>query len=223
MTFVLTACTIASLPYDRQTAAIKSIGVVTPARWDDTGTFLATSVGGSFGLIGALVDAAITSSRNARLRTILREQEYAPLGALQDEVIKALVANGYVATAIAQAAERREFLNASPASPSPLDAYLDMVVLAHGYQAVGIGPSAPWRPFVVLRVRLVRLNDSAVLMQNTIAYNPLNAGRDVITISADTDFQFSTFNDLMAEPRKATSGLKTAIEQTAKTIATLLR
>lgn len=223
MALALSACGITSLPYDRSTAGIKSIGVVTPGRFEDTNAILVASVGRGFGLIGALIDAGITSSRSTRLRTLLAEQNFVPLASLQDEIIQSLEAGGYAASPVSGVAERREFLNASPAASSPVDAYLDIVVLGHGYQATGIARDTPWRPYVTLRVRLVRMSDSAVLMQNTIAYNPSYTVRETITISADPAYQFTTFDDLAAEPQKATRGLKAAMEQTAKTIATLLR
>lgn len=224
LAFLVSACTNVSLPYDRSTAETKSIAVVTPAQPGEASAILATSVGQSFGLIGALIDAGLTSSRNAKLRTLLSQQHFTAAAYLQEDVTKALEGNGYAMRTLAQSSDRREFLNASAVDAQEADAYLDLILVSHGYQAAGIGDSAPWRPYLYLRARLVRKRDSAVLMQQVIAYNPIFKRDDMISITADPTYQFKNFDTLLAaDPAVVTRGLRVAIEQSAQALATLLR
>jgi hypothetical protein len=61
-----------AVPYDRATAGdIKTIGVLTPSFPDHPYVILASSVGQHLGLIGALVDAGMRSSRESSFGTLL--------------------------------------------------------------------------------------------------------------------------------------------------------
>lgn len=65
----ISACaTLPQIPYDRTAAGNpKTIRVLTPAAPEKASVVLAATVGQSFGLIGALIDAGMQSSRE-RLR-----------------------------------------------------------------------------------------------------------------------------------------------------------
>src|SRR5262245_65234940 len=63
------------IPYDRTAAQVKTIGIITPRAPDRPTVALATSVGQSFGLIGAMIDAGMQSDRESRLTAAI-----APLG-----------------------------------------------------------------------------------------------------------------------------------------------
>jgi len=223
MTLALTACGVQQLPYDRSTAGIQTIGVVTPGQPQEAGAYLVRSVGQAFGLVGALIDAGMTDKRNTQLRALLRQRDFSTLASFQENLVKTLESGGYTLTTIPSTNERGDFLNAPLSSATPVDAYLDTVMLLHGYCAAGIGSSSPWRPCLAVRTRLIRARDQAVLMQNEVLYNPAFSRNSAVTISPDPAYQFPDFNDLVANPDQATRGLSTATEQTAKAIATLLR
>ena len=132
--------------------------------------------------------------------------------------------HGYTVTDATAQRRQDNFIDKYPSGSS--DAYLDMVVMSYGYIAAGIGDSTPYRPIVSLKVRLVRASDSSVLMQETVLYNPYNAGGGMamaLTISPNPSYQFTDFDDLEKMPEMAVKGLEDAIHQSAAAVANLLR
>ncbi len=99
----------------------------------------------------------------------------------------------------------------------------------YGYIAAGIGGDNPYRPFVVLQCKLVRVSDSAVLMQDRIAVNAVNQGGGgwaapkLITISPDPSFVFPEMEDLTRNPKQAVDGTMSAFAQSTDEIGKLLR
>jgi len=105
---------------------------------------------------------------------------------------------------------------------SGIEAYLDIVVHDYGYLSAGVG-SAPYRPFVVLKCRLVRAGDGAVLMEDIIHYNSLGQPKNVVTVSPDTGYAYEDFDTMLAAGAQAIEGLSVAFSQTGDTLANLLR
>ena len=64
----------------------------------------------------------------------------------------------------------------------------------------------------------MRANDDAILMQDTIYYNAINAPDKVVTIAPDPAYAFTDFDTLMADPTKAVGGVRVAMEQSADTL-----
>jgi hypothetical protein len=225
---LLVGCAAAhEIPLDRASAGtIKTIGVVTPSFPDKSAVVLASSVGQSFGLIGALVDAGMRANREAKFDELMKQQNFSAQEIFLQDLRSGLEANGYVVTMIPLKRDKAEFETHYPNDDgTKVDAYLDLVTIGCGYVAAGIGSSTPYRPVFIVRARLVRAKDSSVLMQDVVAYNPVNAGPNVraITIPPDPAYSFTDFDTLVADPTKAAKGLQTAIEQSTQTVSTLLK
>jgi hypothetical protein len=64
-------------------------------------------------------------------------------------------------------------------------------------------------------------------MQDVVVYNPVGpasrAGKGVVTVAPDPQFQFTSFDLLESDPTKATMGLDVATVQTAQTVCDLLK
>lgn len=220
----LSACqTLPQVPYDRATAGnVKTIDVVTPAAPSRPNVVLASTVGQSFGLIGALVDAGMQNSRENDFEVEVRSQNFVGRDMFVRYVDEALTANGYKAINDNAPRPQRQFLQAyaAPAGGVP-DAYFD-IVLDYGYYAAGM--STPYRPYVFVDCKLVRSSDNALLMQKSIFYNPLNKAPDqAVTIAPDSTYEFTDFDALKANPEKAVKGLDSAMRQVASAMGTLLR
>jgi hypothetical protein len=214
------------IPFDRASAGdVKTIGIVTPAMPDDASVVLASTVGQSFGLIGGLIDAGLKASRDSHFHDILKQQGVAPNAVLAADLTKSLRAQGYTVLPLEiERDHKSDFLAKFPdGTGRPVDAYLDLVVDDYGYLAAGIGSSSPYRPFVKLRAKLVRASDRAVLMQDSIMYNPLNNPEHVVTISPDPRYQYKDFDTLTADPAGAATGLRVAIDTSVKSLSSLLR
>jgi len=185
---------------------------------------LASSVGQSFGLIGALVDASMQSNREQQFQTMIDGQKFSPQDCFTKTLTETLQGEGYTVVPVAAARDGNDWLAQYPKGVSPApDAYLDVIV-SYGYVAAGIGSSTPYRPSVGVRARLVRARDSAVLMQDFVVLNPINnRGDNVITLAPDPAVSFVNFDALVASPPASIQGLEAAERRSAETIAGLLR
>lgn len=227
---VLVGCVaVPEVPYDRSTAQVKTVAIVTPQTPETASVVLASTVGQSFGLIGALIDAGMQANREATFRQLVDQQRFSMRETFVEALKADLVSSGYEVKVIDVPRSKSDFLETYPASPDqPVDAYLDIssIGIGYGYVAAGIGSSTPYRPTVALKARLVNAKDRSVLMQNTVTYNPIMFGAaklNSITIPPDPEYQFNDFDTLVADPPKAITGLRTATEKSAHTIGTLLK
>lgn len=226
----LSACAAPEIPFDRSSAGeINSIGIITPHVPNGAHVALASSVGQSFGIIGALVDAGMQANRESKFKAILDRQSFSAEQILLDKVQAGLTARGYKVAMIPYKHDQAEFATRYPTDAEPkVDAYLDLVTVGYGYVAAGIGSSTPYRPQFGIRVRLVRARDSAVLMQDVIVYNLINQNgggpySKAVTIAPDPNYQFKDFDTLIAQPEGAVNGLRVAINQSADTVSQLLK
>jgi hypothetical protein len=222
----LSACaTNTAVLFDRATAGdIKTIGLLPPAMPEQPTAFVAAAVGRNFGLIGALVESGIQSNRESNLATLLQGQNFVAGKALTENLVTALNARGYsVAMVPVNRVKTDAFIDQYPsASQTHVDAYLDVISLSYGYMAAGPRSSAPYRPMIVVRCQLVRASDAAVLMQDTVIYNPLGKPEKVITLAPDPAYAFVDFDAITSKPKVATDGLLIAFAQTADAVGTLL-
>ncbi|MBI3513651.1 MAG: hypothetical protein HY060_06255 [Proteobacteria bacterium] len=222
---MLAGCMMPEIPYDRETAGgIKHVGIVTPHFHPEPDVHLASSVGQSFGLIGALADVGLKAERDKRFGRILQQANFSAQEIFTELLANDLRARGYEVSLIAMRRDK-DFVKSYPVhTPPAVDAYLDLYALNYGYIAAGIG-SPPYRPWVWMRVRLARAKDSAVLMQDTIVYNPVIGATytKAVTIPPDPRFEYRTFDLLEADPAGSVRGLRTAIEQSAQAVGKLLK
>jgi hypothetical protein len=221
---LLSACqTLPQVPYDRATAGnIKTINVVTPAMGAEANVALMSTVGQSFGLVGALIDAGMQASREDDFEAMAKAQNFSGRDAFAKHLDGALAASGYVVAHDTVNRPQRDFLSGykQPATVAA-EAHLDVVV-NYGYYASGL--STPYRPFVSAAAKLVRNSDSALLMQKSIFYNPLNAAPEqTVTVPPNPAYEFSDFDTLKSNPEKAIKGLDEALAQVAAAMGTLVK
>jgi hypothetical protein len=221
---LLSACqTLPQVPYDRASAGdIKTINVVTPSMDDESRVVLASTVGQSFGLVGALIDAGMQASREDDFEAMAKAQNFSGKAAFAKHLDAAVTASGYAIAHDNVNRAQREFLT-SYKQPTTMtaEAHLDVVV-NYGYYASGL--STPYRPFVTAAAKLVRNSDGALLMQKSIYYNPLNAAPEqTVTVAPNPAYEFSDFDTLKANPEKAIKGLDEALAQVAAAMGTLLK
>lgn len=226
---VLAACATKPpvIPYDRTSSnPVKKIGIVTPEFPDGPHAMLASSVGMSFGLVGALIDAGMEANRDSSLEQVLNAQNFSAYQRFVDGLTASLKAQGYEVEMIsATRTKKGEFLKTYPTGEK-VDAYLDIVAFNYGYVAAGVAGSTPYRPFLYTQCQLVRASDNSVLMQDQVDYNPINPGngtKDNVAIGPDPAYSFEKFSDLESDPAKATKGVEIAFAQTTNAIGKLLR
>jgi hypothetical protein len=212
-----------AVPFDRSTANIKTIGILTPAFPAGPKVVLASTVGQSFGLIGALIDAGMQANRDATFTSMLASQRFSAPDAFSAALAQAVKSEGYAVEMIPVTRDTDDLLtDYHVATNIKVDAYLDVAVAVYGYVAAGIGDAHPYRPVLGLYCRLVRAADGTVLMQDTVAYNPVNPRGNIITISPDPTYTFVDFDSLASSPQQSEAGLEDAVARSAQSVAKLL-
>jgi hypothetical protein len=214
------------IPFDRGANNVKTIGILTPYEPEHGSVVLASSVGQSFGLVGALIDTGMRMSRETKFNAELGQEGFVFHEVLMKSLSGKLTEGGYTVSTVSATRSGASFLKAYPkGDDSKVDAYLDVVVNGYGYIAAGIGSSTPYRPIDILQVRLVRALDSKVLMEDTVVYNPVAPAlpTNIVTVSPNPDYTFQDFDALTADRVAMSKGLKDSVDQSADAVAKLLR
>jgi|SRR5580692_1872649 hypothetical protein len=216
---------IPEVPYDHTTANVHTIGVPTPSYPSGPSVVLASTVGQSLGLIGALADASMQANRDSKFQDILSQQKYSLPDQFSKDLETALTQHGYAVVPISIDRKDSGLLKDMPAAPQPVDAYLDVVVWSYGYIAAGIGQDTPYRPFVSVQCKLIKASDRSVLMQDVIVLNAVNPTpqNKQITLTPNPTFQFADFDSLTTQPDKATEGLRKSVTQVTTSLGNLLQ
>lgn len=213
-----------AIPYDRTSeSSVKTIGLLTPGTPSGPRVILATTVGQSFGLIGALIDAGMEESRNSDLEALLSGQQFSTDKALSEGLSKALKARGYDVVEVPVARQAAgELQKTYPGANPQVDAYLD-VVISYGYLSAGIAGKTPYRPYMHAKCRLVKAADSSVLMEDMVLYNALNAPEGHVVLSPDVKYEFPEFADVTRDPKLTTEGVSVAFASGTDAIGQLLK
>jgi hypothetical protein len=221
---VAACATQPEIPYDRSaTANNKTIGLLTPGWPSGPSAVLASDMGRSFGLIGALVDASMQSSRESELKQILVSKNIDVNSMFVGRLKSNLEGKGFKVVPIDSDGKRAALLKKYPAAMDGVDSYLDVVVPNYGLLAAGISKDAPYRPWFVSQVKLVRATDAGVLMQDTVTYNTIGEAKNVVTLSPDPKYAFSGWSDVKAAPDDVVAGINDAADKSADAIANLFK
>jgi hypothetical protein len=233
MALLLASCaTIPEIPFDLTANPVSTIGFLDPGMPPKANVVLTGTVGQSVAasgglagaLIGSIIDESMRAARVKHFEEGTHSLNYVAHDRFIAAVTSALNAHGYTVKMIeAKRAKQDDWLASyPPAGDPPVDAYLDIALIDYGYLAAGIG-NQPYRPFVDLKVKLVRASDGHVLMQDVIEYDPLGTPQKAVTIAPDPEFAFANADALYAAPQHAVDGLDRAFAQIADTLGNLLR
>lgn len=212
------------IPYDRSALPNnKTIGLLTPGWSSGPSSVLASDVGRSFGLVGALVDATMQSNRESELNKILVAKNIDINAMFVSRLKSNLESKGFKVVSVDADAKRSKPLKKYPSAIDGVDSYLDVVVPNYGYLAAGIAKDAPYRPWFLSQIKLVRATDAGVLMQDVVTYNTIGEAKNVVTLSPDPQYAFARWDDVTASPDQAVAGINDAADKSADAIANLLR
>ncbi len=197
------------IPYDRQTAQVRTIGLLTPAVPEETTLFLNNSPGAMFGIIGALVDAGIQTGRQDTFNEHLRQQNYSAASIFTKALIEQLRKDGYAVREIAIGRTPHQPVRTLPAvdPADPVDAYLDVAITGQGYVANGM--ATPYRPVVSGRARLVQAGTNAVLMDVPVSAQP----------EALRAAEYPDYATLIAQVPAAARGLEVVLSDAGRSVA----
>jgi hypothetical protein len=228
---LLVGCAAKEVPFDAANGPpVKTIGLLTPAMPSGPSVVLASSVGktaaenlGILGIVPALIDQGMQNARENKLQAVLATEHFDATQTLLNDLKASLEAEKYTVVLIPADRKKSDFLKPYPTPSSPIDAYLDIVIESYGFGAVGISSSQPYRPEIMLKCKLVRADGATLLMQDAVIYNPLGKPDAVVTIPPDPAFAFADDDKLNAVPAKTKAALDTAIAETSRSVAGLLR
>lgn len=224
MTLLVACAGKPGIPYDRQASSyVKRIGIAGPVFPEGASVQLAASAGASFGLIGALVDAGIQDGRENRFDKVVKAQNFDARNTFVEGLTAALAAQGYEVAFITPKRESKtDFAKTyTNVAAKPVDAYLDVVVYDYGYMSPGY--SAPYRPSVRTKVRLVSARDNSVLMEDRVDFNPAYRTEKAVVVAPDPAVSFQSSDDLTGNGPQAVKALGDALTKTAVTIGGLLK
>jgi len=218
---ILSTCAT-PIRYDRTSAGnVRTIGLVTPVFPDNAQVVLVNPPN----FLG-LYDRILQRRRDSAFNELLEIHDFVVGDAFLERVTANLESDGYAVTLIKAERPGIYFLN-TYSSETPVDAYLDILVFNYGYYAAGYRDSSPYRPAFALVVKLVRSSDYAVLMQDSIAYNPYGPpygpNQANVTITPVPEFDFMNFDALEADPARAVQGIQDATFKTAEALSNLMR
>ncbi|MEM9988414.1 MAG: hypothetical protein AAF723_02760, partial [Pseudomonadota bacterium] len=133
--FTLTAmagcATYSGVPYERDVANVQSVAIATPTLPEKATVQQIASVGSSFGLIGAMVDAGVAQDRNVRFREIISNEEYNAEEKFQTLLTETVTQRGYAVSKLSVERENQKLLEDYPNTEE--DAILDVVSMSYGY------------------------------------------------------------------------------------------
>ncbi|HEX5314745.1 MAG TPA: hypothetical protein VFX38_07585 [Gammaproteobacteria bacterium] len=180
-----------------------------------------TPVGASFGLIGGAIAAGEINEKSAEFTKAVAAQGFSVQQALTEQLKADLEAEGYAVDLVPATRSGDSFLRSYPQG-SGGEAWLDVVVKDHsvGYRAAGNKTS--YYPYVLVSAQLVGPG-GGVLYSQQLVYNPIHPPKNARTIAPSGEYAYANFDQLMADPARATAGLKQAVAQIAAAIAADLK
>jgi len=230
----LVLCSCASrgtpeLPFDHtQAGNPRVIGLIKPASPDRAAAPIPVgSSGGIAGLLVAGTVAVMRSNRESSLDDIVHSHNFSFSDHFTQTVVSELTREGYTVKMVDLPRNGLKPIDKTAIAGRAdlaVDAVLDITVSGYGYVAASNSSDAPYRPFVVANVQLLRANGANdVLMKDIVVYNPYNNPKDVVSIAPDPEYNFVHFSDIEADPTNAVSGMVVAAEQTGQAVAQLLK
>ncbi|MBS0366062.1 MAG: hypothetical protein JSR67_09590 [Proteobacteria bacterium] len=186
---------------------------------------IVNAVGNSFGLIGAVVEAARASNASNEAVNELASGGLAYKAQLPADIESSLKAAGFEVQMLqgARAANQTaSFLTTLPAAPGA-DAVLDLYVSYFGYEAAGA--QSAYRPAVHLEARLLDAKTQKVIFADQIYYNNFMpaAAKKAITIEPDAQAVFADRAAMRAAPADVARWLRVAQKAVADGLANQLK
>ncbi len=207
-------------PTDRQD--IRTIGLLTPAVPSDVEVKMNVHPGRSLGVVGTFFANEDMRGKSKDFCDVVRGQGFDSSQRFTPQLIAGLEEAGYKVKLIplSRDLDGSSFLKRYPENSGSVDAYLDIYSDMIGFAAAG--GTTPYRPSLLLHVRLVRADDRSVIYQDAIAYNAFGDGDGAVTLPPAPQYAFDGFKSLMDNPGKAIEGLQVAMRETGRALARLL-
>lgn len=158
----------------------------------------------------AVVGAAMDNNRTKELTEVLAQQNFKPAMFMQSALASVLRQRGVSLALCAADPARKEFAASYGADlMAGMEAALDVVVTDYGFLALSSNVHAPYRPRLTLDARLVAA-DHSVLMSDHFDLDNIY-WRQANSNPSRPRLDFSTYAEVIADPRAAAAALQTAM------------
>jgi len=207
-------------------ARVKTIHVM-PMPKVETQVLMMNNPAGSFGLIGGLIAAGQAESKQQRLLALYAKEPIHPREYFQTELTKDLVARGYAVVwptlnESVAVEHDRSGLRDKYAPVSDADAILDVDLNFFGFASGGAGHDSPYRPTATAVARLMSSDGTQTYFTDYFAYNNIFNSKTAVTVEPDPGYVYPGFGDLEHAGMKSEAGLKLALSELAKKLASEL-
>lgn len=226
-------------PFDRNITKVDEIKLVTDTmpeladirKFATNGGNIASAAASSAGLAGlgvALIaggiEAGIAAKQRGALRDILAAEKFDGEAIFNEALIAALKEQNYTITqSDLKHKEDRSFLVLNAQTDAAANtSVLDIAGNSFGYQLAG--STTMWRPYVSIKVKMTDAKDpNKVLLDNMVEYNSVAPATLTINLPVDDQYAFKKIEDMTADHKKVTEGLKKALVESANATAKLLK
>lgn len=207
-------------------AKVKTIHVM-PMSKIDMQVVMMNNPAGSFGLIGALIASGQASSMQHTVLGLYASEPIHPRQYFQAQLTKDLTARGYVVVwpvldEAAGAKHSRSGLRDTYTSVNDADAILDVDLDFFGFAAGGAGKGSPYRPTATAVARLVGADGKQTYFTDYFAYNNVFNSKVAVTMEPDPRYVYPGFSDLEHAGAASEPGLKLALSEVARKLASEL-
>jgi hypothetical protein len=177
--------------------------------------------GASFGLIGGLIAAADIANKSSRLTEALQPSETRLQTRLAEQLEEQLRTAGYetVRVVLPKDAAEDQMLDLARAKQTS-DAVLATQMIGAYWAA---GPSTPYVPRVIARVRLLDGKTGLPLFEDTFSYGYGAPQMQTVHFAADAQFSYPDIEALTGNAAAVREGLFKGVDVIAKQVATDLR
>ncbi len=197
---------------------------ITVSQWNDQEEYRAVIInhpGGSFGLIGAIVAAADTSSKSKKLTDALDPKATKTTSVFYEQAFAGLKQSGYEITPVpAKRGEKYDVVKASISKPQGQDASLALNVEASYFAA---GASTGYYPSVTMFAELTDAKSQAILYRESYNYGYNFGKTDIVQVEAPVECKFSDIAALTENVEKTRMCLLTGIDLLAKQLLSDLK
>jgi hypothetical protein len=210
-----------AIPYEADQNPVATITLIEDVGSANVMAYEFASAGGNFGLVGAIVDAGVQSSRRARVEEVLENAGFDAQAFFRTRLTEELEALGY-AVEIAQidGRNRADLMETYPDDGDEVQAYLDTVLRSYGFVSAGAG--TPFRPHASVEAQLVNPDTDAVLKRNAVIYASVGQPQGQIVLSPNPRHVYNNREELLEDPDRLVDAVRAAISETAVTVARLL-
>lgn len=216
--------------YNRQAnAQIKTVKVM-PMPQANVRLFVFNAVGYNFGLIGTLITEANRNEKENWLQAKVADAQFNQFETFKVQFDQAMAEQGYalqwpdpLTSTNKQHARDVQGLH-KKYSPAPaVDAQLDIGINFLGYAAAGSGKGQPYRPTMLVSVRLLDASGKNVLYQDQILHHNVLNNKTAVVIEPDTRYSYPNFKNMKQADGAAIDGLRDAVNKVATALAQQLK